>query len=526
MASTDKGNASQPSKPAKAECAKTLPLLFLTTSAIKMFSLHQRLQQNNAVGFMLAAWNAEVRCVWTITCFPPIPPTQSGNCQKHSQVSAIHFHGFDMCGHPHRNCNEPCKLWRHTPGKFLRIASSECWQKSSRDEWGCSRNVVSVGGPWQLECERSMELTASFLPSLLPLLVEPQKLGRITSIRVTLVPESTRGHNTGSHSQRHRDSKFHPPGVRWSVGTFARPIGSAFAFSQMNLLRDCYLRTHQILRGHTRIFARAYFLQLNYVAVAKTMCHVGIKSARPFIAPSSELQWGLTLTEPLRPTILTWTEQAGAMGGSSQLHRRQTPSPRNWWRPAWSWRRLSGSFRSFNLTTGNGKRSRLRRLRNGVPQGSVTAPLLFNISISDMPTTISRKYAYADDLAIIACWWRVTGSGSCAEQGHGNHRWIPPDLKVKAQHYRNSVGSLPPWQQGSQTWAESQLQQQNPAFLLRAQIPRSNVGQVAHVSPTPWVTSQEAHITRRAHWLLAGSGLGAGATTLLTATLALVHSAA
>jgi len=37
-----------------------------------------------------------------------------------------------------------------------------------------------------------------------------------------------------------------------------------------------------------------------------------------------------------------------------------------------------------------------------------------------------------------------------------------------------------------------------PALLLRAQIPRSNVGQVARVSPTPWVTSQEADITRRA----------------------------
>ena len=33
--------------------------------------------------------------------------------------------------------------------------------------------------------------------------------------------------------------------------------------------------------------------------------------------------------------------------------------------------------------------------------------------------------------------------------------------------------------------AESQLQQRNPALLLRAQIPRSNVGQVAHVPPTP-----------------------------------------
>jgi len=57
--------------------------------------------------------------------------------------------------------------------------------------------------------------------------------------------------------------------------------------------------------------------------------------------------------------------------------------------------------RSFTLTTGNVKRSRLRRLKNGVPQGSVLAPLIFNIYIYDLPTTISRKYAFADDLAIV-----------------------------------------------------------------------------------------------------------------------------
>jgi len=59
--------------------------------------------------------------------------------------------------------------------------------------------------------------------------------------------------------------------------------------------------------------------------------------------------------------------------------------------------------RSFTLITGNGKRSRLRRLKNGVPQGSVLAPLRFNIYISDAPITVSRKYAYADDLASHAC---------------------------------------------------------------------------------------------------------------------------
>ena len=57
--------------------------------------------------------------------------------------------------------------------------------------------------------------------------------------------------------------------------------------------------------------------------------------------------------------------------------------------------------RSFTVTIGDSKQSRLRRLKNGVPQGSVLAPLLFNIYTYDLPPTISRKFAYADDLALL-----------------------------------------------------------------------------------------------------------------------------
>jgi len=75
----------------------------------------------------------------------------------------------------------------------------------------------------------------------------------------------------------------------------------------MNPLRDCHLRTHLILRVHTRIFARAYYPRPNnvsHVAVGRSMCHAGTKSATPSIAPSSEPQWRLTLIEPLSPFYL------------------------------------------------------------------------------------------------------------------------------------------------------------------------------------------------------------------------------
>ena len=57
--------------------------------------------------------------------------------------------------------------------------------------------------------------------------------------------------------------------------------------------------------------------------------------------------------------------------------------------------------RSFTLTTGDSKQNRLRRLENNVPQESILAPLLFNIYSYNMPSMISRKFAYADDLALL-----------------------------------------------------------------------------------------------------------------------------
>ena len=57
--------------------------------------------------------------------------------------------------------------------------------------------------------------------------------------------------------------------------------------------------------------------------------------------------------------------------------------------------------RSFTVTTGDSKPSRLRRLKNGVSQGSVLASLLFNMYIYNLPSITSKTYVFADDLATL-----------------------------------------------------------------------------------------------------------------------------
>ena len=121
-----------------------------------------------------------------------------------------------------------------------------------------------------------------------------------------------------------------------------------------------------------------------------------------------------------------------------------------------------------------------------------------------------------------ACWWRLAGGGRGADQGHGNTRWIPPDLKLKFSttktvsvvfHLNKKEAISVSWKSTSTTKPCPSALSPNTSELDRSLTYRRHLGSL-HKK----LTSRVALLRR-----LAGSGCGAGATTLPTATLALVH---
>ena len=182
--------------------------------------------------------------------------------------------------------------------------------------------------------------------------------------------------------------------------------------------------------------------------------------------------------------------------------------------------------RSFTLTTGDSKPNRLRHLKNGVPQGLILAPLLFNISIYDLPSVTSKKYAYAQDLAILHSFG---------------------DRKVLKRTLNEDMTTL---SANFQTWwlKLSHAKTEMAAFHLhnseaKPELKVKNNGKILLFCPVPTYLGAklDTALTYRHHLKalrkklfkrfsllrrLASSGWGAGAKTLRTAALSLIYSTA
>ena len=182
--------------------------------------------------------------------------------------------------------------------------------------------------------------------------------------------------------------------------------------------------------------------------------------------------------------------------------------------------------RSFTLSTGNGERSRLRCLNNGVPQRSVLAPLLFNIYISDLPTTISRKCAYADSLAIMHVdWdWKAVEEALIKDMATLVEYLHPWKLKLSTTKTVSSVFYL----NNKKAKRELKVNFNNETLPFCSGPKHLGVTLDRVLTYRRHLESLRNKLTSRIALLrrLAGSDLGSGATSLRTATLALVNSTA
>jgi len=122
-----------------------------------------------------------------------------------------------------------------------------------------------------------------------------------------------------------------------------------------------------------------------------------------------------------------------------------------------------------------------------------------------------------------ACWWRLADSGSSADQANGICRWIPPDLEATAQHYKNGVHL-----NNRVAKCELKVNFNNETLPFCSEPKNREVTLERSLTYRRHLQSLRKKLTSRVALLrrLAGSGWGAGATVLQTATLALVHSTA
>ena len=144
--------------------------------------------------------------------------------------------------------------------------------------------------------------------------------------------------------------------------------------------------------------------------------------------------------------------------------------------------------------------------------GSVPAPLLFNIYIYDLPSTLSMKYGYADNLAILLS----RPSWEAAEEGL-NEDMLTLSIYFKKWHLNNRETAL----KLNIMVEKARLQFQSIPTYLSVKLDR-RLTYKQHLESVKAKTTSRVALVRR----LAGTTWGAATKKLHTSTQALVFSAA